>query len=123
MFEDFLENSKTYLALEQYWIQLFCSICDEHKISLDNWIIPFYNTCFSNQEKDMDGNPIFSAKSKQTGRIVRIIQTNCDEDVLEVWEDTFDGNEELVIYLTWSTKNVDKARSFIDDWLKKEILC
>ena len=71
----------------------------------------------------MDGNPIFSAKSKQTGRIIRIIQTNCDEDVLEVWEDTFDGNEELVIYLTWSTKNVDKARSFIDDWLKKEISC
>lgn len=122
MFEDYLENTKTYFALEQFWVQLFYSVLNEQKISLDNWIIPFYNTYFSNQEKDMDGNPIFSAKSKQTGRIIKIIQTTHDEDVLEIWQDTFDGNEELVIYLTLRDKNADKVKSIINDWLKNEIL-
>ena len=122
MFDDFLENMNTYIALEQFWIQLFYSELNKQGISSDDWIIPFYNTYFNNQEKEMDGNPIFSAKSKRTGKIIKIIQTNDDSNIVGTWNDKFDGNEEFVIFLTWSSENIEKTKFFIGNWLNK-IVC
>ena len=122
MFDDFLENMNTYIALEQFWIQLCYSELNKQGISSDDWIIPFYNTYFNNQEKEMDGNPIFSAKSKRAGKIIKIIQTHDDSNIVDTWNDKFDGNEEFVIFLTWSSENIEKTKFFISNWLNK-IVC
>lgn len=71
----------------------------------------------------MDENPVFSAKSVRTGRIIRIVQSNDEQDIFDSWEDNFDGNDDLVIYLTWSNKNIENAKSLISSWLKNTILC
>lgn len=117
MFDDFLENEETYLALEQFWTTLFCSMLNNRNDNLDKWIIPYYNTYFRNGQKDMDGNPIFSAKSKQIGRIIRIIQTADDEDIFDYWRE--DRKYEIVIVLTSCKENIDKAKSVINDWLNE----
>ena len=123
MLNDFINNRKTYFVLEQFWTLLFYSVLIENKIAFEEWITPFYNTYFINQEKDMDENPVFSAKSVRTGRIIRIVQSNDEQDIFDSWEDNFDGNDELVIYLTWSNKNIENAKSLISSWLKNTILC
>lgn len=122
MLNDFINNRKTYFVLEQFWTLLFYSVLIENKIVFEEWITPFYNTYYNNQEKDMDENPVFSAKSVRTGRIIRIVQSNDEQDIFDSWDDNFDGNDELVIYLTWSNKNIENAKSLISSWLKNTIL-
>lgn len=122
MLNDFIDNRKTYFVLEQFWTLLFYSVLIENKIAFEEWITPFYNTYYNNQEKDMDENPVFSAKSVRTGRIIRIVQSNDEQDIFDSWDDNFDWNDELVIYLTWSNKNIENAKSLISSWLKNTIL-
>jgi hypothetical protein len=116
MFDDFLENKSSYLLLEQYWIDLFNSILSERHDSLEEWIIPYYNTVYKNGEKFMDGNPIFSAKSKSTNKIIRIIQKIYDDEyTLNYWVER--DKKEIVIVLVFCEENINRIKCIINDWI------
>jgi hypothetical protein len=116
MFDDFLENKNSYFLLEQYWIDFFYSILNERNEPVEEWIVPYYNTTFKNGEKFMDGNPIFSAKSYSTNKIIRIIQEIYEgEYTLNYWIEH--DKKELVLVVVLCKENISRIKYIINDWI------
>jgi len=121
-FDNYLDDEKVYDALEKYWINKFFMWLDTENINNSDWISPFYKTSFSNGKKMMDGNPIFSARSRKDGRIIRVIQENpIDGDVFTSWRNsTVDARgtlNELVIVCTLNSDNLNKAKGIMISWI------
>jgi len=121
-FDNYLNDEKVYEALEKYWMDNFFKWLDTENINKSDWLSPFYKTTFSNGKKVMDGNPIFSARSKKDGRIIRVIQENPIEgDVFTSWRNsTVDAKgtlNELVIVCTLNNDNLKKAKGIIISWI------
>ncbi|MDY7993056.1 hypothetical protein UY286_20145 [Paenibacillus polymyxa] len=80
-------------------------------------MISYYNTSFSNGQKIMDMNPIFSAKSKISHKSIRIIhETVNEEDDVHHWLDT-NGKNELVIICSLSQQHVQRVKGIIERWI------
>jgi hypothetical protein len=121
MFDDFLENKNSYFLLEQYWIDLFYSILSDRNEPVGEWTVPYYNTTFKNGEKCMDGNPIFSAKSDATNKIIRIIQEIYEGEYnLSYWVER--DKKEIVISVVLCEENISKIKCIINDWID-DVLC
>lgn len=121
-YNNYLNDAVVYDALERFWMGIFYMWLDAENINSSNWISPFYKTTFSNGKKMMDGNPIFSAKSRKDGRIIRVIQEDSiDGDVFTSWRNsTADAKgilNELVIVCTLNSHNLKKAKDIIISWI------
>lgn len=117
-FDNFLNDEKVYDALEKYWMEKFFMWLDTENINNNDWLSPYYKTSFSNGKKMMDGNPIFSAKSRKDGRIIRVIQENpIGRDIFTSWRNsTVDARgtlNELVIVCTLNGNNLNKAKGIM----------
>lgn len=55
-------NEQSYTELEDYWVRVFLNVVQDQ--DKENWVIPYYNTSFSNGQKVMDMNPIFRLNQK-----------------------------------------------------------
>jgi hypothetical protein len=124
LFGDFLETPEAYHACEQYWEQLVREIA----VSLaqagewERWIPRHFanGTPF-----ELDGNPIFDARSKKLNRAFRIIQHRPEKDELEIaaWIKTYEEEyidlprAELVINLSLSQESADVARRLLVLWM------
>ncbi|MEK4425956.1 hypothetical protein [Solibacillus sp. FSL K6-1523] len=121
-YDNFLNDDVVYHALESYWMKIFFMWLDTENINSSDWISPFYKTTFSNGKKMMDGNPIFSAKSRKDGRIIRVIQEDpIDGDVFTSWRNSTADSKgilnELVIVCTLNSHNLEKVKKIIISWI------
>jgi hypothetical protein len=117
MFDDFLENATTYSQVEQFWLDLFWGIIDEKNQDRSAWISPYYNTCFSDGRKFMDGNPIFSSKNKINNKSIRVIQEGVNDfDGVQSRIDRKEKNE-LVIICSLTNDNLEKIKKLITEWV------
>ncbi|AJE53020.1 hypothetical protein [Paenibacillus polymyxa] len=108
-------NEQSYTELEDYWMRVFLNVVQDQ--DKENWVILYYNTSFSNGQKVMDMNPIFSAKSKLSHKSIRLIQeTDHEEDDVHYWLDT-NGKNELVIICSLSQQHVRKVKEIIKRWI------
>lgn len=68
----------------------------------------------------MDGNPIFSAKSKKENKIIKIIQESFNnDDVFSYWINENSSPNELVIVCTLNNNNIEKIKKVIINWIKE----
>lgn len=68
----------------------------------------------------MDGNPIFSAKSKKENKIIKIIQESSNnDDVFSYWINENSSPNELVIVCTLNNNNIEKIKKVIINWIKE----
>lgn len=108
MFNDYLDDEKVYLALESFLKDYFLSFvrCDK---AVD---CPYYNTFFSNGKPFMDGDPIFSARKKSNGAILKVV---LDEDVdsLSEFDKVVEGKPVHVIVANISSLNSIKKKIVI----------
>lgn len=121
-FDNFLDDEEVYVALEKYWIDVFFMLLDKENIDGRDWISPYYKTTFGNGKKMMDGNPIFSAKSKKNDKVIKIIQENpINENVFSYWNNSSLENNhnqnELVIVCTLNNHNLEKVKEIIISWI------
>ncbi|MFU1797561.1 hypothetical protein ACM1RC_27095 [Paenibacillus azoreducens] len=119
-FDNYLDDEDVYSALEKYWIDMFFMLLHKENIDGRDWICPYYNTTFSNGKKMMDGNPIFSAKSKEK-KIIKIIQESSKNGTLfSYWiNSSMDNSQnELVIVCTLNNNNLEKIKEIIISWIK-----
>ncbi|MFY0519814.1 hypothetical protein [Lysinibacillus sp. UGB7] len=120
-FVNYLDDEDVYTALEKYWIDMFFMLLHKENIDGCDWICPYYNTTFSNGKKMMDGNPIFSAKSKKKNKIIKIIQESSKNgDVFSYWMNSAMVNrsqKELVIVCTLNNNNLEKIKDIIISWI------
>lgn len=120
-FDNYLDDEDMYSALEKYWIDMFFMLLHKENIDGRDWICPYYNTTFSNGKKMMDGNPIFSAKSKEKNKIIRIIQESSKNGaIFSYWiNSSMDNSQnELVIVCTLNNNNLEKIKEIIISWIK-----
>lgn len=121
-FDNYLDDEDMYSALEKYWIDMFFMLLHKENIDGKDWICPYYNTTFSNGKKMMDGNPIFSAKSKGKNKIIRIIQESSKNGaIFSYWINSSMDNRsqnELVIVCTLNNNNLEKIKEIIISWIK-----
>jgi hypothetical protein len=119
-FVNYLDDEDVYSALEKYWIDMFFMLLHKENMDRSDWICPYYNTAFSNGKKIMDGNPIFSAKSKKKNKIIKIIQESSKNgDLLFYWiNNSMDNEKELVIVCTLNNNNLEKIKDIIISWIK-----
>ncbi|MEX6667565.1 hypothetical protein [Pseudomonas sp. W2-17] len=96
MFDDYLNDEQLYVQLEQYLYDCFLIECHASGVDLKNFKAPFYNTAFSNGTPFRDGNPIFSARNKTTGKILRIVLDE-NTDSLVSYRDKDMGCELVII--------------------------
>jgi len=119
-FDNYVNDEKVYDALEKYWMDKFFMWLDTENINNNDWLSPFYKNSFSNGKKMMDGNPIFSARSRKDGRIIRVIQENPNGgDVFTSWRNSTVGStlNELVIVCTLNSDNLNKAKGIMISWI------
>lgn len=119
-FVNYLDDEDVYSSLEKYWMDMFFMWLHQENIEGSDWICPYYNTTFSNGKKMMDGNPIFSAKSKKENKIIKIIQESSNnDDVFSYWNNENSSPNELVIVCTLNNNNIEKIKKVIINWIKE----
>ncbi|AVK99081.1 hypothetical protein FCT18_07340 [Lysinibacillus sphaericus] len=119
-FVNYLDDEDVYSSLEKYWMDMFFMWLHQENIEGSDWICPYYNTTFSNGKKMMDGNPIFSAKSKKENKIIKIIQESSNnDDVFSYWINENSSPNELVIVCTLNNNNIEKIKKVIINWIKE----
>lgn len=119
-FVNYLDDKDVYSSLEKYWMDMFFMWLHQENIGGSDWICPYYNTTFSNGKKMMDGNSIFSAKSKKENKIIKIIQESSNnDDVFSYWINENSSPNELVIVCTLNNNNIEKIKKVIINWIKE----
>lgn len=112
-------SDEAFEAIEQYWKSLFINILNANDVN--DWITPYYNNQLADGTWLRDGNPIFSAKSRTSGRSLRIVLEPFEEFAeLRHWvdeSDRIDAKMELVIVCAWTEQQVAKAEEIMAAWL------
>lgn len=121
-FDKYLDDEEVYDALEKYWNDMFFMLLDKQNMDGSEWISPYYKTTFGNGKKMMDGNPIFSAKSKRKDKVIKIVQESpMNGNVISYWSNSSRGNNhdqnELVIVCTLNNQNLEKIKEIIISWI------
>lgn len=92
MFNNYLFDANEYLELESSLRDFFLSIVDT-----GNPVeCPYYNTTFSNRTPFMDGDPIFSARKKNNGEIIKVVIDEGTDSIIE-FDNQVDGSSIHVI--------------------------
>lgn len=134
--KNFLEDNRIYSLAKNWWKREFKkqilvkkSNSDENKNS--DWILNWHNDSYNNGKKFRDGNPIFTAFSVSSQKLVRIIQQEIEnennQDVIEIsaWLDKGfypkEETPELVISLQLSKESSKIAFDWIKKWFDNEL--
>jgi len=124
MFENFLEDVEQYAACERYWEQLAQEIAESlgQTGEWQRWIprqTPNGTPC------ELDGNPIYDARSERLDRAFRIIQHSAVSDEVEIaaWLKSYEEEyidlprNELVINLSLSQESAQLAKALLYKWM------
>lgn len=133
-YKKFLENKDVYRWNKTFWkksISDFLTRNLEKKIIFENYSYPedndiviienFISDKFTNGKLFYDGNPIISGKISKINKGFRIIQENPNE--FEIFYKSFENESifeinELVIVLTLTNENHNKALYELEQWFK-----
>ncbi|RYC47003.1 hypothetical protein SIM97_05030 [Pectobacterium zantedeschiae] len=69
-FYDYLDNEKTYINLVEHLYDFFYAEIRRKDRHIEGIIAPYYQTHSLNGTLFMDGNPIFSAKTRKVGMLL-----------------------------------------------------
>ncbi|EOG7788018.1 hypothetical protein ACSW0U_001299 [Vibrio fluvialis] len=122
LYRNFLKDNKVYRTNIAYWHKQIKRMLKDAYIDLESE--KYLADRFDNGELFFDGNPIFNAWIKGTGKAFRIIQEDpeeFDEYYASFRKEIVINNiyyEELVIVLTLSKARRERALTEIRDWLK-----
>lgn len=105
MFNNYLVDMNEYLALESSLQDFLLSIVN-YKDPVD---CPYYNTTFSNGVPFMDGDPIFSARKKNNGEVIKVVLDE-DTDSISEFDNQLDGSYIHVIVANVSALESNKKR-------------
>lgn len=119
IYKDFLKNKNVYRWNKTYWKTEINKLFKNEDFVLDTYV----TDKFPNGKLFYDGNPIFSATLKKEEKSFRIIQEDPNE--FENYYTSFvnekDKNigeyQELVIVLTLTKKNKEKALYELYNWI------
>ena len=121
MFDDYLISAKVYDQLEKYFIEVFEGEVKKNKINKAVFSYPHYNNYCVDGTRLMDADPMFSARAKTTGNILRvsIYENICDYSVIH---NTTGENDELdELLLAMKVEHIERARKDISDWVKRQV--
>jgi len=120
MFENFLDSAEAYEVCEQYWERLVREL--EESLNQTNewkrWLLRHYP---DGTPVEMDGNPIYDARSRKINRAFRVLQHRPVSENLEIvaWLKTYDDESpefpsaEMVINLSLSEESEHMARELL----------
>lgn len=115
-FDNYLDDEDVYIALENYWMDMFFMLLDKADIPRGDWISPYFKTTFRNGKKMMDGNPVFSARSEKKDKVIKVVQESpVNGDVFSYWSNS--NENELVIVCTFNEHNLKKVKEIISSWI------
>jgi hypothetical protein len=127
LFEEFLENDEQYHACERYWEDLLsrsaASVGQPDDWKREVWTYP------DGTLWEMDGNPMFVARSDRHNRNIRILQHPATGDALEIvaylktYEERHSGLptfDELVVNLCLSQESARLAEALLRKWMTPE---
>lgn len=97
--DDWLDNIEEYRAVEYFVIQKFSDVLNELGYDIQNWDIPFFNNKYFG-DREIDANPIFSARNREQNYIIRAIMYD-GYQVVDFWSDTFDDIPLYTIAFNW----------------------
>ena len=117
MFEKYLEDVRIYLDLESNLIDFFKSKLGELKKNKSSYKIQYYKTTFSNGMPFMDGNPIFSVRNEDEGKILRIV-LDADASDLVTLDETCEQDKEMVVI--GNILLLEKIKTKICEWLEQQ---
>lgn len=127
-YPDFLEQPEVYKAVSSFWE----AVLRDHLESEQQEWHPFY------QNKDQDGNPVFSAWLPQQHKLIRIIQfiPEPGDTLFSSWIDQWQGDwpqsipqpkdlktspvPELVLDLAMTTETIQLAQMMIHLWIAQD---
>lgn len=115
MFNDYLSTPSTYKKLENHIKEIFIELATSYNMDIESFIIQFYNTAFSDGTPFMDANPIFSAKHKKTGTILKIV---LDENIKKTIFSTKQSELGPETSIISTQKNLTSIKNEISKWLK-----
>jgi hypothetical protein len=123
----FLSDAATYAHSEEFWRQLWDRV-DESARDNFGWVQPWFQPL---PRELAEGNPIFSAVSKQLRRGIRVIQHEPTKNEVEIqaWPDSYGGGffdpgslEELVISCALSDRAAEIALDLMVPWVNGKCL-
>ncbi|GAB5555114.1 MAG: hypothetical protein Sapg2KO_47050 [Saprospiraceae bacterium] len=127
-YPDFLEQPEIYKAVSSFWEAV---LRDQLESEQQEWH-PFY------QNKDQDGNPVFSAWLPKQHKLLRIIQfiPEPGDTLFSSWVDQWQGDwpkgipqakdltnlpvPELVLDLAMTTETIQLAQTLIHLWIAQD---
>jgi hypothetical protein len=124
LFEDFLDSAETYKACERYW-ELLARDVEESLNQAGEWKRWLVRQYPDGTLVEMDGNPIYDARSRKINRAFRVIQHRPVSDDLEIaaWLESNSKeypevpSEELVFNLSLSEESGQIARKLLAMWM------
>jgi hypothetical protein len=122
--QGFLVDEAIYAHSEKFWHQLWDRV-DASARDRFGWVQPWFQPL---PRELAEGNPIFSAVSKQLRRGIRVIQHEPTKKEVEIqaWLDSFGGDhdstriEELVISCALSDLSAEAALGLMVPWVQGE---
>lgn len=129
LFKDFLINRNVYIKCQNYWHRLVLRL--EEKVNQKDEWHRWIPTHFENGTPfELDGNPIYDARSSILNRAFRIIQHPClDENDIEIvcWIKTYEAEfselpkEEIIINMSLTRESIKVAKSVLYNWMQKDM--
>jgi hypothetical protein len=122
LYPGFLSDAAIYAHSEEFWRQLWDRV-DESARDDFGWVQPWFQPL---PRELAEGNPIFSAVSKELRRGIRVIQHEPTKNEVEIqaWPDSFGGTrdsariDELVISCALSDVSAEIALGLIIPWVQ-----
>jgi len=124
LFEDFLDNEEQYHVCERYWEELVASVA-ESLGQTGEWKREIWRYG-DGTLWDLDGNPMFVARSEKRDRYIGILQHPAAADRLQIvaylkrYEEEYTGvstRDELVINLGLSEESAQLAEALLLKWM------
>jgi hypothetical protein len=112
MYDNYLTCKKTYLALEDLFLNEFRSFVSKNA-KPENFQAPFYTTKFKNGQSFADANPIFSARDTEKNRVMRIVINEEDEEISIHYKSTDFGDETIIF---GRIINLDQMLQTMKEW-------
>lgn len=114
MYDDYVTNPSTYMALEQLFLDAFIKIISERN-NQEEYTAPFYRTTYNNGQSFGDANPIFSARNAKHKNIIRIIIDEDESEISTAYKNTEHGVETIVF---GGISNLPELIASLDKWAK-----
>jgi len=125
LYEKFLEDHRVYHAARAFWFRQI-----KQMLPNQDSLVSYLSERFENGKLFYDGNPIFNAINRRTGKAVRIVQESPRE--FEKFYASFNSESlhqieingrqqfilEKVIVLTLTRESLEKSKEELRGWLR-----